>query len=410
MTFKAKPARKAFVWIWLPEQREPVVVGIIEKDKDKHIFSYGKSYLERNNAIALSPFELPLESRTFEPTGINTIHSCLRDGSPDAWGRRVIGYEFPELAADELDYMLLSGSNRIGALDFQRSSSEYIPRIDRKSTLEDLFSAAKYIEEGIPLPAELGNALLQGSSIGGARPKCLIEDNSFQYIAKFSLTTDLYDIIKAEYIAMRLANLVGIKVPNVQLNSVLGKNVLLIERFDRSLHGLNRHHMLSGLSLLGLNELEARYASYIDLAEIIRTKFANPKDELKELYKRLIFNVLIGNTDDHARNISAFWNGMQLQLTPAYDLCPQLRIGGEATQAMAIEGKQHNNSTLINVLSVSNSFLIDEASARIMVENQLSTISEHWQKLCDEVDLSAIERKKLWQKSILNPFCLYGWK
>jgi serine/threonine-protein kinase HipA len=112
----------------------------------------------------------------------------------------VITYEFPQLSADELDFMLLSGSNRIGALDFQHSSSEYVPRISKKSNLEELLNAAEYIEKGIPLPIDLGNALLQGSSIGGARPKCLIEDNHQQYIAKFSIATDLYDIIKAEYI------------------------------------------------------------------------------------------------------------------------------------------------------------------------------------------------------------------
>jgi serine/threonine-protein kinase HipA len=404
------PAKKAFVWIWLPNHEEPIVAGVIEKHKSRHLFTYGKSYLERNNAITLSPLELPLQTGTFEPTGINTIHSCLRDGSPDAWGRRVITYEHPQLSADELDFMLLSGSNRIGALDFQHSSSEYVPRIKKESNLEELLNAAEYIEKGIPLPIDLGNALLQGSSIGGARPKCLIEDNHNQYVAKFSLSTDLYDIIKAEYIAMRLANLVHLNVPKVQLKSVLGRNVLLIERFDRLQNGLIRCHMLSGLSLLGLNELEARYASYIDLADIIRNRFVNPKQELKELYNRLIFNILIGNTDDHARNYSAFWNGAYLQLTPAYDLCPQLRVGEEATQAMAIEGEQNNYSTLTNVLSVSQKFLIDKVSAKLMIEEQLSTVTQHWSSLCDEAGLPPIERQKLWQKSILNPFCLYNWK
>jgi serine/threonine-protein kinase HipA len=110
------PAREAFVGIWLPGATAPVVAGRIEKHGDRHLFAYGRSYRARADALALSPVELPLEEGTFTPEGLNTLHGCLRDGGPDAWGRRVIGYRHPSLAADELDYLLLSGSNRIGAL------------------------------------------------------------------------------------------------------------------------------------------------------------------------------------------------------------------------------------------------------------------------------------------------------
>lgn len=149
---------------------------------------------------------------------------------------------------------------------------------------------------------------------------------------------------------MRLASLISLNVPHVQLKSVLGKNVLLVECFDRNktFQGITRNIILSGLSLLGLNELEARYASYRDLADLIRQQFSDPSKDLAELYKRLIFNILIGNTYDHARNHSAFWDGSRLKLTPVYDLCPQPRAGREVTQAMAIEGKEGNFSTLNN--------------------------------------------------------------
>ena len=122
--------QQAFVWIWLPQQDSPIVAGKISLENNKFHFVYGRSYLQNKNAIALSPFELPLQQGTFEPRGMNTIHSCLRDAAPDAWGRRVIGYKHPKLEANELNYMLLSGSQRIGALDFQLDSKHYQPRIN----------------------------------------------------------------------------------------------------------------------------------------------------------------------------------------------------------------------------------------------------------------------------------------
>ncbi len=404
-------ATDAFVWVWLPGKTAPIVAGRIEKHGTLHHFTYGRSYREREDAIALSPFELPLQAGTFEPVGMNTIHSCLRDAAPDAWGRRVIGYRHPDLAADELDYLLLSGSDRIGALDFQASAAEYVPREANHSKLDDLLQAAQLLEAQQRLPPELEHALIRGTSIGGARPKALIDQGGKHFIAKFASSTDVYPIVKAEYIAMRLAALAGLSVAPVSLTSALGKDVLLIERFDRAdtAAGTIRRFMLSGLSLLELNEMEARYASYGELADRVRQRFADPKPTLEELYRRLIFNVLVGNTDDHARNHSAFWDGRQLSLTPAYDICPQLRTGQEATQAMNIGGTAGNASTLANVLSVCDKFQLREADARTIITQLITVLEDQWQAVCDEAGLAQTERTRLWGRVVLNPYCLQGW-
>jgi serine/threonine-protein kinase HipA len=403
---------EAFVWIWLPGSTVPVVAGRIEKHGSLHHFTYGRSYRVRDDAIALSPFELPLQPGTFEPVGMNTIHSCLRDAAPDAWGRRVVGYKFPDLAADELDYLLLSGSDRIGALDFQASASEYVPRESDHPTLDDLLQAAELLEANRPLPAELERALLQGTSVGGARPKALIDHAGKHFIAKFSSATDVYPVVKAEYITMRLAALARLTVAPVSLATSLGKDVLMIERFDRvdTATGKARRLMLSGLSLLELNEMEARYASYSDLADRIRQRFAEPQATLVELYKRLAFNVLVGNTDDHARNHSAFWDGQQLSLTPAYDICPQLRTGQEATQAMNIGGVAGNASTLANVLSVCGKFQLREPDARAVIEQLIAAVEYNWERVCEEAGLATVERDRLWGRALLNPFCLQSWE
>jgi len=398
---------KAFVWIWLPQCPEPIVAAQISLIQGKYHFVYGRTYLERQHSISLSPIELPLQRGTFEPEGLNEIHSCLRDAAPDAWGRRVLDYKYSNLS--ELDYMLLSSSNRIGALDFQQSGTHYKAKESTPPQLQDLLQAAQLIEARKPLPPELDQA--HGTGVGGARPKALMTDNRKQYIAKFSSSTDHYDIVKAEYVAMKLAKMAGINVAQVRLEHPLGKDVLLVERFDRIAHHdfFERRIMLSGLSLLKLNEMEARYASYPQLAELIRHQFKNPIKSLHEIYKRIIFNILIGNTDDHARNHAAFWDGTALSLTPAYDICPQNRTGREATQAMNLEGKQGNHSTLANALSVCHIYRLEEWQAKEIINTIVTVINEHWLTVCHEANLSQIERDRLWKNAVLNPYCFEGW-
>ena len=400
-------AQQAYVWIFLPNQTKPMLVGKITKQGQLHQFVYSRHYREYAQAIALSPLELPLQRGTFTPQGLNTLHACLRDAAPDAWGRRVLHYRHPQFAPDELDYLLLSGSDRIGALDFQASNAFYEPRQTPSPPLQDLLCAAQLVEQRQPLPPELDMALLHGTSVGGARPKALVQEAGKSYIAKFSASTDSYDIVKTEYIAMQLAKKADLDVANTQLVSVLGKDVLLVERFDRVHQNkqVTRRLILSGLSLLGLNEMEARYASYLDLADLIRRQFANPKVVLQELFQRLTFNILIGNTDDHARNHAAFWDGKQLSLTPAYDLCPQLRSGYEASQAMQIGGIQGNLASLKNALSVCNHFQLTQVAAQQLIDQQVEIIQNHWLDLCEQVGLANTERKRLWQSAILNPFC-----
>jgi len=411
----ATGAQEAYVWIWLPGATEPVVAGRLYDagaSPQRYFFTYGRSYLERENAIPLSPYELPLEPGEQEPTGMGVMPSCLRDGGPDAWGQRVLISKYGEAPLTTLDFFLLSGSDRIGALDFQASSSEYRPRRREAVSMEVLLRAAEMVEKRQPLPPDLDIALLHGSSVGGARPKALIDDDSTRYIAKFSTSTDTYDMVKSEYIAMRLARLCGLDVAPVRLTRSMDRDVLLVERFDRTHDdgATFRRHMLSGLSLLQLDEMEARHASYLDLADRIRQRFDNHEATLRELFARLCFNILVGNTDDHARNHAAFWDGQHLELTPAYDICPQSRAGGEASQAMDIEGERGRLSTLANARSVCERFMLSRDEATEIADFQVAMINEQWERVCDEADLPDGERMRLWQGAVMNPFAFEGWQ
>lgn len=408
-------AGEAFVWVWLPGATAPVVAGRLAPSGGQLAFNYGRSYLERPDAVSLYEPELPLRAGVLPVPAGMSMPSAIRDAAPDAWGRRVIinrllgrtGGDAAEL--DELTYMLQSGSDRIGALDFQASARSYVAREPREASLAELLDAADLVQQGARLPPALDAALFHGSSIGGARPKANITDGDTKYIAKFSAQGDLYSVVKAEFVAMRLAALAGIAAAPVRMARAAGRDVLLVERFDRQrvAGGWVRRGMVSGLTLLGLDEMLARYASYEDFAEIIRHRFEKPRASLRELFARLMFNILSGNTDDHARNHAAFWNGRELTLTPAYDICPQPRAGNEASQAMLIAG-ENRLSRIMTCVEGAAAFQLGAEEALGVAQAQIEVIAANWNAVCDEAGVSEVDRGLLRGRQFLNPFVFEG--
>jgi len=405
---------EAYVWIWLPGSTEPVVAGRLDRDEEGRLtFTYGRSYLARGDAIPLYAPELPLQRGIQEPAGGLAMPSCIRDASPDAWGRRVIinrsvGIRATEgqlIDLDELTYLMESGSDRIGALDFQASPTRYEPRLAANVPLDELVAAAARVEQGLPLSPELDNALNHGTSIGGARPKALIDDGDRKHIAKFSASNDTYSVVKAEFVAMRLAAHAGLDVAPVRLERAAHKDVLLIERFDRlrAKAGWQRRALVSALTIHALDEMMAAYTSYETLAEEVSRRFTDARATIEELYRRLVFNILVGNTDDHARNHAAFWDGRMLTLTPAYDICPQARTGGEASQAMLIVGNDRS-SRISTCLRAATAYGIRPAAAAEVVERQILAIDAHWEEVCAEANLTPVDRALFWGRQFLNPY------
>jgi serine/threonine-protein kinase HipA len=416
--------QEAFVWTWPPGQTRPVVAGRLAAAGDRLVFNYGRSYLARKNAISLYEPALPLQPGALPLRAGLSMPNCLRDAAPDAWGRRVIinrkigaaGRKIDTAEFDELTYLLESASDRSGALDFQQSATTYVAREAAAASLDDL------------LTPERGRALPRGRT-PQSRPyeravswqldwrRASQGDDCVQWkkihrkilIAKFSSQNDVYSVVKAEYIAMQLAAEAGIDVAPTTLRNVGGKDVLLVERFDRekAQDGWRRRAMVSALTLLELDEMMARYASYEDLATIIRHRFTAPTKTLRELYARLVFNVLCGNTDDHARNHSAFWDGRNLTLTPSYDICPQARAGGEATQAMLIVGDERLSGIDV-CLRAAPQFLLSSGDAFALVERQIEVVRDQWVRICAQATLSDIDRNLLWRRQFLNPFVFEG--
>jgi serine/threonine-protein kinase HipA len=408
---------EAFVWTWLPGAEEPVVGGRIELADGIVRFNYGRSYLARREAIPLYVPELPLRPGAIEPLGGLTIPGCIKDAGPDAWGQRVVMQHLLGAGAKDgdpavfgpLTYLLRSGSDRIGALDFQESADVYVSRDETGAPVEDLMEAADRVGEGVALPPALDLALLHGSSVGGARPKALLKAEGGDLIAKFSSSTDTYAIVKGEFAAMELARRAGLDVASVNLERVMGRDVLLVERFDRVPRTRQRRAMVSALTMLELDELMARYASYADLAQIVRERFTDGRPTLRELFARITFNILTGNSDDHARNHAAFWNGEWLSLTPAYDICPQPRGGGETSQAMIIGADGFRMSQLAGCVERASTYMLTEREAREVIDQQVDVIEREWGDVCERALMTEVERSFFWRRQFLNPYAFEGY-
>jgi serine/threonine-protein kinase HipA len=412
-----EPAKTGFVWTWLPGETEPVVAGRIDLVDGLYRFTYGRSYLDRDDAISLYTPELPLRRGAHVPPAPHTIAGCLRDGAPDHWGRRVIltqvtgrrDRNMDTAGIDDLSYMLLSGSDRTGALDFQASAKVFVPRASRDATLDEMMEAARLIDAGVFLPRELDEAMNHGTSIGGARPKAQLTDGNRKLIAKFSSSRDPHSIVGAELVGLRLAGRVGIDVAQAEITSVQGKDVLLIERFDRVPVGSGwaRKHMVSALTILKLNETEGYYGGYEDLAGDLRRDGTDPAATQVEIFRRMVFNILVGNTDDHARNHAALWDGERLTLTPAYDIEPRPRLGREANQAIRVCGESRQSRVAL-AIKAAPSFGLTEAEATEIVAFQIEEIHAGFAQAAEEARLTETDIRVLANRAILNPYVFEG--
>ncbi|MFW8745012.1 type II toxin-antitoxin system HipA family toxin, partial [Mesorhizobium japonicum] len=360
--------------------------------------------------------DLPLRPGTRRPDPDWEAHGCILDAGPDYWGRRVIlakhfGHLDEESDTDQLDlltYLLESGSDRIGALDFQESAREYVPRErDHGASLEQLMAAADDIQAGRPVPPALESIFFHGTSIGGARPKALLDHGDRRLIAKFSRANDDYPMVKGEAIAMHLAAAAGLNVARTEFRSVAGRDTLLVERFDRGPGGIRRA-MVSALTMMHRRPFGDRRPTYPEFADLIRRRFTDPDATLRELFGRIVFSVIVGNTDDHGRNHAAFWDGTSLTLTPGYDIGPQPRNTGEADQGMAIDRNGDRRSRLEVCVRAAPIYHLSEEDALEIVDHQLEVVRSGFEAAADLAEATEVERNQLWSGSFLNPSIFYS--
>jgi serine/threonine-protein kinase HipA len=391
--------QKAYVFIYLPGETVAVPAGIFTHYPDDGIgrFAYGRRYLERTNALPVDPVALQLGVLPRDATNNGGVYGAFRDASPDYWGRLVIAAELksPPESLGEMDYLLHGNASRVGCLDFRSSLEQGEPQRTPPSfqSLADILEAATQLQDGKPVRHDLLQLLEQGSSIGGARPKCTVELDDTLWIAKFPARGDTVNFPRIEYATMLLAKACGITVPDLRLLTVGDKDVLLVRRFDRrkTAQGYLRFGFLSALSLMEWDERDRTLWSYPALADRMRAAVLAQPAELKELFRRMVFNVLCRNTDDHPRNHGFLWVEKGLVLSPAYDIVPSLARAGIGTDfflSMSL-GEGGREATLKNAMSMSARFGIFQDEAYLIIE-EMKTCVETWEKHFAEQGVSPV--------------------
>lgn len=402
-----------YVWTWLPGATAPVVAGGVRwTEGGVPEFAYIDSYLANPNRLALSP-ELELVEGWVQPGSGLSIHTTFDDALPDFWGLEVLQRERPKAFTDDANeqrvLMLLSGTDRFGAIDFQVSGSDYVPRIS-SATLDELHRAAEIIDAGERLTPSLDAALLHGTSIGGARPKAILTGPDGRlWIAKFASRDDRgLAVVNLEAACLDLAGRAGITAAQASVTRSLGKDVLIVERFDRDRHG-HRFHTVSALAMLGFDAMAGRYVTYPEILDRLVERGAAPETGA-ELFDRIVMNVAIGNSDDHARNHAAFWNGTTLNLTPAYDLAPNHRSGETATQALGINRAGERESNFALCVDSAEIYGLSKAEAREAVDRITSTVRDGWADAADRARMTATQRDDAFGRQVLNRSAFYGYE
>lgn len=393
----SKTARDCFVYLTLPGETESITAGkfVLDSVKDGSPigrFVYGRRYLARPNAVSIDPIELVLSGETYETARLGGLFGAIRDSSPDFWGRRLIERHLGK-SLGEMDYLLNSPDDRAGALGFGLNVEPPAPARDFNKTIS--LEKLQHIANAL-LSDDLSNVdsdtiriqqLIElGTSLGGARPKTVVEDDEGLWIAKLNRPDDLYNNPRVEHAMLQLARNCGINAAQSKIITVGSMDVLLVKRFDREKHasGYTRSRMISGLTVLRADDgaMDRENWSYLILAEQLRRIVAKPTNDANELFKRMCFNALISNLDDHPRNHAVIAKNEDWSLAPAYDLTPSRSVSLEKRELAMQIGDLNRHASRENILSQHGRFLLNRTEAVHLVDQMTEMVRSTWYNVC----------------------------
>lgn len=401
-----------FVWVYLPDQVSPILCGRISRSVStasvaKGEFVYQNSYLKNPSAIPLDPVLLPLKNSNFESFLLGGHFSVFLDSGPDSWGRREVDQSIG--SQTELGYLLHSAGDQVGSIAFS-SGPDVLPLNSSfnglpSSTLNDLLECAELLEKDLPIPEKYLSLLKLGTSAGGARPKATLLHNDRQWLAKFPSARDPADLPsnpKLEKTALDLAELAGLTVPKRELIHVGSKDVLLVERFDRhfilddGVNGWARYPYVSARTVFFSKPEVQRYSitsSYQRLSLELASWSNKTEENRLELFKRIAFNCLVNNLDDHDLNHGFINRGNGFELSPLFDVVPQRPSGARSRLALNA-GEFGGAATKENLLSESERFGLSTSDADQIIETLRSSVKANWEKclISNGVSNTHIER------------------
>lgn len=296
-----------------------------DRGRRRGAFRYDDGYPDHPMAFPIDPVELPLLSRDFETDRHSGVFLVFEDSLPDAWGRRLLVRKarLPRSMQNLPGLLKALAGAGLGALSFfdegfEPEEDNFVSVIE----IENLLDEARRFEKGLNVNDDQIRLLLKaGSSPGGGRPKALVQtEDGDQWIAKFPSVQDILDIVPIEAATMSLAAKAGIETARTRVMDVSGRKVLLVKRFDITPEG-GQCHMISFQTLLRIDPAEGYYhLGYRDLYGIVRKYGSRPETDITALYRQMVFNGFIGNTDDHLKNFIMLGGGGGYILSPAFDL------------------------------------------------------------------------------------------
>jgi len=386
--------RECYVYIVPPDSTEFVTAGrfnvfLTPDGEPVGQFLYGRRYLERNDAVELDPVELRLRRGPYETARMEGFFGAIRDSMPDFWGRRVIERNTGHTQLEEFDYLMYGPDDRAGALGFglnvQPPATQ--SRFNRTLDLEFIQAAADaIINDDMNLEGsaarQVEELMLIGTSLGGARPKAVVEHRQGLWIAKFGRHDDRWNHPRVEHGMLNLAEACGLTVADSDITKVGGRDVLLVRRFDRDRteDSYRRHRMVSALTMLQSDDNSAarRDWSYILLADEIRRVSVKPEADLRELFARMCFNAAVSNLDDHPRNHAILAKGRNWRLSPTFDLTPTPIIAVERRNLAMACGSVGRYANRKNLLSQHGRFLLSEEDAIAFLDHIVETVRNAW--------------------------------
>jgi serine/threonine-protein kinase HipA len=378
----------------------------VRKGQDSATFEHDKGWLRTANRFSLEP-ALSLGPGAFHTGQGKALFGALGDSAPDRWGRMLMGRAERRAAKQEkrtartlqeIDYLLMvDDAVRQGALRFSKQPGGPFLRPDAPGRippivkLPRLLAAAEHFEGDSETDEDIRLLLAPGSSLGGARPKASVRNkNGDLLIAKFPHKTDETNVVLWEALALRLAWKAGIKVPSWNVQKISRKSVLVLERFDRV--NKQRIPFLSAMSILGAKDNETH--SYLEVVDAIRQHGAGIDEDLEELWRRIVFYILISNTDDHLRNLGFLYTGTEgWRLAPAYDLNP---VAAETKPRVLSTNIALDDGTasLDLAFEVADYFKISAEGARSIV-GQVGKAVARWDEDAGELRIRKTDRERM---------------
>ncbi|MEO6549717.1 MAG: HipA domain-containing protein [Ferruginibacter sp.] len=407
-------ANKTDIWVYAHWQgmKSPECIGVLTaqqaKGRKAFSFEYDRTWISSKAQLVLDPDIAWFKGAQY-PNGKENF-GVFMDSMPDTWGKRLMEKKAAQLAREaekpmptlyDINYLLgVYDESRMGALRFKLNPDG--PFLDDNkehptphwSNLRELQHAAHMIESDDPgkdLAKWIAILVAPGSSLGGARPKAnILDDDGHPWIAKFPSQDDTVDKAAWEYLVYRLAIDAGITMATSKIERVGGNkhHTFFTKRFDR-LNG-ERIHFASAMTMTGNSEdiIKEQPASYLDLAEFIQYSGSRPKNDLHQLWRRIIFNIAVSNTDDHLRNHGFLIENNGWQLSPAYDVNCSVEKDG-----LALNIDTYNNGLDLQLVkSVGEYFQLDEPQMDLII-SEVKAVIENWEKLAADIGIPRGEQQ-----------------